>query len=125
MRETTRGRVLLVDDNVQLVAALRRGLGIVGYDVAAAHDGLTALGLAATFRPRLVMIDIALPSINGWGLARRLRAIELLRCTKLIAVSGLAEPSHRERSRRVGSDDHLQKPLKLAELVHAIDATLA
>jgi CheY-like chemotaxis protein len=117
-----RPRVLVVDDNHDFVTAAKHALELAGYEVEVATDGLTALSIAATFRPHVAMIDIALPLIDGWEVARRLRRIELLRGTALIAISGHAEPEHRDESLAAGFSEHLAKPVDLAHLTRAIAA---
>lgn len=120
-----RGRVLIVDDNRDFASLVQRALELQGYEVKIAADGLTALTIATSFRPRVAMIDIALPLIDGWEVARRLKRIELLKNTHLIAVSGHAEANHRDHSIAAGFSDHLQKPVPLAQIEKAIAAACA
>jgi DNA-binding response OmpR family regulator len=113
----SKGRVLIVDDNKDIRMSLEMGLRLLGYDVRTAEDGLTGLEQVARFRPDTVMIDLALPLINGWELARRLRRLTMLhRQPRLIAITGMGAPAHRARSVASGFDHHLLKPFTLREI---------
>ena len=115
-------RVLVVDDNVDsadMVAALLRRWG---HDPKQAHNGLVALELAADFLPDVILLDIGLPGIDGYEVARRLRDIEATRGTRIIAVSGYGLESDRAKSAAAGIDSHLLKPVDFAELRRALDA---
>jgi CheY-like chemotaxis protein len=116
----TSKRVLVVDDHVMGAQALKRALTTLGCTVRVAHDGLSALEIAAEFRPEIVVLDIALPVLNGWEVARRLRSIPLFRRPRLIAVSGLSDPVHRARSLALGFEHHFVKPYVLADLKDAL-----
>jgi signal transduction histidine kinase/ActR/RegA family two-component response regulator len=112
-------RVLLVDDNVDTVHSMTRLLKMRGHDVATATDGLEALKVAREFLPDFILLDIGLPSMDGYSLARRLRA-EGFTDTPIVAVSGYAQQSDRNRSREAGFNHHFAKPIDfeaLAELI--------
>src|SRR5688572_11268264 len=94
-----RYRVIVVDDNVDIAEWLADELSLLGYEVQIAHDGPRALELATAFEPDLMLVDIALPEMNGWEIARRLRKLELPKPPHLIAISALHQDAHRERSR--------------------------
>ncbi len=113
-------RVLVVDDYVTGAQALKTALTSLGCNVRVAHDGFSALELAVEFRPQFVVLDIALPMINGWEVARRLRTMPLFKRPRLIAVSGLGDPVHRARSLAMGFEHHFVKPFVLAELRDAL-----
>jgi signal transduction histidine kinase/DNA-binding response OmpR family regulator len=104
-----RFRVLIVDDNVDAADSLAMLLGLLGHEVDLAYDGPSALEAAGRFQPQVVLLDIGLPILDGYEVARRLRTAspELL----LIAVSGYGQESDRERSRQAGFDQHLIKPV--------------
>ncbi|CAN5791585.1 hypothetical protein BH11MYX3_BH11MYX3_08180 [soil metagenome] len=113
----SKARVVIVDDNKDIRISLELGLQLLGYDVRTAEDGLTGLERVAQFRPDVVMIDLALPLINGWELARRLRRLTFLpRQPRLIAITGLGAPVHRARSVASGFDHHVLKPFTLREI---------
>jgi PAS domain S-box-containing protein len=109
-------RVLVVDDNVDAAELLAELLRASGYTASIAHDGPVALELARSFRPEIVLIDIGLPVMDGYELARRLRG--MLDGARLIAVTGYGQQGDRDRSRDAGFDDHLVKPVSL-DVLHA------
>ncbi|HYV56899.1 MAG TPA: MASE1 domain-containing protein [Candidatus Nitrosopolaris sp.] len=105
-------RVLVVDDNVDTAESSSLLLEIEGYDVRIAHTGPKAIEIARVFAPDIVLLDIGLPGMDGYAVARALRAApELARC-RLIAVSGYGQAEDRHRSREAGFDRHLVKPVE-------------
>jgi PAS domain S-box-containing protein len=117
-----RGRVLVVDDNHDIVSVLEAFLTWKGFDVAVAYDGAMALDVARSVTPDAVLLDIGLPLIDGYEVARRLRADAGLAHTRLIALTGYGQTSDREHTRRAGFDDHLVKPVSLPQLLQALHA---
>ena len=118
-------RVLVVDDNVDAAETLAELLSAMGCDARVAHDGPAALILAKDLRPRLVLLDIGLPVMDGYEVAARLRAGGLGR-EHLVALTGYGQPEDRERSSRAGFDEHFVKPLAhetLARLVRSVAAS--
>jgi len=109
-------RVLVVDDNVDAAEMLAELLRASGYAASVAHDGPVALELARSSPPDIVLIDIGLPVMDGYELARRLRG--MLNGARLIAVTGYGQQGDRERSRVAGFDAHLVKPVSL-DVLHA------
>jgi len=114
--EMQRKRVLVVDDNVDAAEGLCMLLELLGMEVRTAHDGASGLEAAAEFTPDLVMLDIGMPDMDGFELARRLRAAHGDACPMLAAVSGWGQPEDRQRSRDAGIDAHLVKPVGLEPL---------
>lgn len=117
---TTEGaaaRVLLVDDNVDATQMLRETLREYGHELAVAHDGPTALELAASFQPDIAVLDIGLPVMSGYDLARKLREQRGAEKLRLIAVTGYGQETDRMRAREVGFDHHLIKPIALDALL--------
>jgi PAS domain S-box-containing protein len=110
-------RVLVVDDNIDAANMLRDFLEALGHEPALAHDGPTALELASTFRPDIAVLDIGLPVMNGYELARRLRETLGPDKLRLIAVTGYGQDSDRARAHEVGFDHHLIKPIELDALL--------
>jgi len=105
-------RVLVVDDNLDTAESSSLLLEIEGYDVRVAHNGPKAIEIARVFAPDIVLLDIGLPGMDGYAVARALRAApELARC-RLIAVSGYGQAEDRHRSREAGFDRHLVKPVE-------------
>jgi PAS domain S-box-containing protein len=111
-----RRRVLVVDDNTDAARSLAHLLGILGYQARAAHDGTAALAEAATFRPDVVLLDIGMPGMSGYELARRLRRLPGVSGALLVALTGWGQDEDRRRSREAGIDFHLVKPVDVAAL---------
>ncbi len=109
-------RVLIVDDNRDAANSLARLLRLWGHDVSEAHDGPTALGVAAELRPELILLDIGLPGMNGYEVAARLRADARFRGVRLIALSGYGSEQDQVRARAAGFDAHLLKPAEVGQL---------
>jgi DNA-binding response OmpR family regulator len=112
-------RVLVVDDDLDTVTSLALVLGERGYRVRTAPDGGAALYEAAAFRPHADLLDIALPRMNGFELARRLRQVGLP-ALNIICVSGCSSAADRARSRDAGCDHHILKPAEPAELLRLL-----
>jgi two-component system CheB/CheR fusion protein len=104
-------RVLVVDDNEDAREALRFLLEDEGHDVRTAGDGPGALAEMERFQPDVVLLDIGLPGLDGYEVARAIRKREGGRDALLVAVSGYGLPEDRARSRAAGFDDHLLKPV--------------
>ena len=113
-------RVMIVDDNVDAAETLHDFLALQGYDTAVAHDGLAGLALATTFAPDVCVLDIGLPVMDGYELARRLRA-QLGAGVRLIAATGYGQDADRARAKEAGFDHHLVKPISLDALMAVLD----
>jgi len=103
-------RVLVVDDNVDTVTTLASLVKESGHDVRTAYDGSAVLEAALDYRPNVVLLDIGLPGLNGFEVAKRLRQQPALQNTVLVALTGYGQESDRQRSREAGFDHHLVKP---------------
>ncbi|HUR20423.1 MAG TPA: response regulator [Vicinamibacterales bacterium] len=112
-------RILIVDDNVDSAVTLSWLLGQSGYTVEVAHDGMAGLDTAQEFKPDIFLLDIGLPGINGYELARRLRA-EGFASAHIVAISGYAHEADIERSRAAGFDRHFAKPVDFDDLVKSL-----
>lgn len=108
-------RVLVVDDIADSADSLAQMLSLSGHDVRAAHSGTTALQIAREFCPEVVLLDIGMPTIDGYEVARALRA-EHGDSILLAALTGYAQPADREAARDAGFDHHLAKPVDLKAL---------
>jgi CheY-like chemotaxis protein len=86
-------------------------LELLGHEVLVAHNGPQAIDLALSWQPELILLDIALPTIDGYAVAARLRQEEACRNTIIIAVTGYGQVDDRRRSREAGIDHHLLKPV--------------
>lgn len=115
-------RILVVDDNADTASGLARLLKLLGNDVRMAHSGPAALLEARSYRPDIVLLDIGLPGMDGYEVARSLRR-EGFDQTVIIAVSGYGDETAQQRSRQSGFDHHLVKPVDLDSLVALIRST--
>jgi len=107
----TSRRVLIADDNEDFAASLADLLSANGHDVRVVHDGQQALEVAPAFEPQVAFLDIGMPKVHGYELARRLRALpQTTRCV-LVAVTGWGQEDDRRRARDAGFDRHLVKPV--------------
>ncbi len=106
-------RILVVDDNHDAAALLGESLSILGHTVRVAGDGPSALRIAEELAPDVALLDIGLPVMDGYELARRLRVLPALAGVRLIAVTGYGQPDDRRRSREAGFDAHVVKPVEL------------
>jgi len=112
-------RILIVDDNKDLAASLARLLRILGHEVEVVYDGRKGIEIARSFRPEVVLLDIGLPNLDGYQVARTLRE-EGFHDTIIIAVSGYGQEEDRKRSREAGMDHHLTKPVDLKTISELI-----
>lgn len=115
------GRVLVVDDNADVGDSLAELLEMVGYQTAVARNGNDAIALAASHRPRIALVDIGLPDIDGHEVARRLRADPQHQGLFLIALTGWGQEDDRRRSREAGFDQHLVKPVDIDRLLDMLN----
>jgi PAS domain S-box-containing protein len=113
-------RILVVDDNVDAAVTLALLLKSLGHETCVVHDGLEALRMAIEFRPDVVLLDIGMPGLDGYEVARRLRALKRERPLRIIAVTGWGQEADRTRSREAGFDVHLVKPVDATLLTSVI-----
>ena len=116
-------RVLVVDDSVDTAESLALLLQECGHEVRIVHDGPTALDAALDYRPDVVLLDIGLPKLDGYEVAKRMRQQPALQSVVLIAMTGYGQESDRQHSQEAGFDHHLSKPAdfgKLQEILGAI-----
>jgi PAS domain S-box-containing protein len=120
-----RHRVLVVDDNHDVATSLVRVLTRVwGQEVRVAHDGPSAVEVAVEFQPELVLLDIGLPGMSGYDVARTLRGRPEFEATRLVALTGWGQDEDRRKSTEAGFDHHMVKPIEprvLGELVAGLD----
>jgi signal transduction histidine kinase/DNA-binding response OmpR family regulator len=114
-------RILVVDDNVDVVETTTMLLSLSGHAVHSAKDGLQALHAAAQFRPDVVLLDIGLPLMDGYEVARRLRQMPEMAGALLVAMTGYGQQGDRERGRQAGFDAHMLKPVDPHALARVID----
>ena len=112
-------RLLIVDDNADAANILKSLLSLEGCQVRCAYDGVSAVALAAKFDPDVVLLDLALPDIDGYEVLRRLRAATGIK-PAVVALTGYAQPSDRARMEQAGFDLSLRKPITAAAIAAAI-----
>ena len=117
-------RILVVEDHEDSRAGLALWLEVVGHTVEASGDGLSALAVARARPPAIAIIDIGLPGLSGWEVAKRLREA-FGRRIGLVALTSLQSAADRARSLQAGFDVHLVKPATGADLFRAIDSLSA
>ncbi len=122
--EANAQRILIVDDNRDAAELLSEMLQTVGHTTEVAHDGLHALRVATDFRPSVALLDIGLPVMDGYQLARRLRSESGLDQVRLVAITGYGQQTDRRRSEEAGFDAHLVKPVKFEALAEILDTLL-
>jgi signal transduction histidine kinase len=120
--ESARWRILLVEDNGDARQMLQMLLTLAGHEVDSAGDGVTGLEQALRIRPDVVVVDLGLPGLDGYEVARRLRAEGL--DLGLIALTGYGQPADRERAMAAGFDTHVVKPVEPGHLTEVIASVL-
>jgi CheY-like chemotaxis protein len=116
--------VLVVDDNSDAAHLVAEVLESLGHETRVAFDGPAALDLVVDFRPDVALLDIGLPLMDGYELARQLVALDGER-PLLIAITGYGQASDHDRSRAAGFDAHLVKPVDVDALTALVDRLLA
>jgi CheY-like chemotaxis protein len=111
VRAPVRRKILVVDDNIDMVRSMALLIRQMGHEVEYAINGYAALECAQRIRPDVIFLDLVLPDLDGWELARRMRKMPELKSVRIFAVTGTAANVHRQRSLDAGCDDHLLKPL--------------
>ncbi|HUE16420.1 MAG TPA: PAS domain S-box protein [Planctomycetaceae bacterium] len=109
-------RVLVVDDNVDTAQSLAMLLKVSGHQVRIAHTGPTALEAALDYRPNVVLLDIGLPEMDGYEVAKRIRQQPFLQNVVLVAMTGYGHDTDRQRSHEGGFNAHLVKPADFAKV---------
>jgi len=119
----TRGpqRLLLVDDNAQLLKAMVRSLERSGYETTTAKDGAAALEAFEAHKPDLIVLDVMMPGMDGWEVCQRLRDISRV---PIIMLTARANENDRITGLKMGADDYIGKPFSLKELEARIEAVL-
>ena len=126
-RDTTRKRlpdtalrILIVDDNHDAADSLERLLAMMGNHTRAVHDGEAALALIEPFEPQVVLLDVGLPRMNGYDVARAIRGMPAGANITLVAATGWGQPEDKRRSAEAGFDHHLVKPVEPARLLQIL-----
>ena len=113
-------RILVADDNADALESLARVLQLSGHEVFRAAHGRAALEIAAAQQPEVALLDVGMPLLNGYEVARKLRAEPWAKTLLLIAVTGWGQEADRLRSKEAGFDAHLVKPLDLDQLTELL-----
>jgi CheY-like chemotaxis protein len=113
-------RVLIVDDNRDAAEMLQLGLQVLGHCVFATYDGPSALALLEEAAPDVILLDIGLPGMDGYELARRIRLVDGNQAPMLVAISGYGGETDQDRTRAAGFAHHLVKPIQLEAIVELI-----
>jgi CheY-like chemotaxis protein len=114
-------RVLVVEDNRDAAESLRMLLELRGHDVRVAHTGTDGVEAAHAWQPEVVVCDIGLPGLDGYGVARQIRRNPSTAGIRLIALTGYGQLEDRRRSREAGFDEHLTKPAEPETLQQLIE----
>ncbi|MBA3254244.1 MAG: MASE1 domain-containing protein [Burkholderiaceae bacterium] len=120
VRPTPAMRILIVEDDADGREALRMQLVMSGYEVHEAIDGESGLELVQRLQPDVVLLDIGLPGLDGYEVARRLKSAQI--CPRLVAITGYGRPEDHERAMTAGFDQHLTKPVDYDELQRALES---
>jgi PAS domain S-box-containing protein len=123
-QEQRPARLLVVDDNVDAADAIATLLSLEGFEVATAHDPAGAIERALAERPDVILLDIGLPGMTGYELARKMRAHREIAGAGLIALTGYGQAGDTEQAAAAGFDGYLVKPVDVAQLRSRIDAVL-
>jgi two-component system CheB/CheR fusion protein len=115
-----RRRVLIIEDNVDAADSLRDVLAFRENEVEVAYNGPEGIAKAREFHPDVVLCDIGLPIMDGYQVARALRADDALKGAFLVALSGYAMPEDLQRAQEAGFDRHLAKPPSLEKIEEAL-----
>ena len=118
-------RVLLIEDNEQNRYLVTFLLEKNGYVVVAASDAFRGLEIARRFVPEVIVLDIQLPKMDGYAVARALREIDALRDTPIVAVTSYAMPGDREKALEAGCTGYIEKPINPGTFVAELESAMA
>ncbi len=118
-------KILYVEDNDDNVYMLKSRLERRGYTVCVATDGEQGMEMARTEAPALIIMDLSLPTVDGWEATRRLKSVEETRRIPIIALSAHAMVGDRESALEAGCDDYDTKPVEFQRLLEKIEALLS
>ncbi|HWI15738.1 MAG TPA: ATP-binding protein, partial [Burkholderiales bacterium] len=121
---SARKRILLVEDNEDAQTVLTMLLELWGHEVSTANDGLTGIACAVRDRPDIALVDLGLPGVDGYEVARRIRAAPEGRDILLVALTGYGSAAHRDKALAAGFDLHAVKPIDPAKLLEIVSGPL-
>jgi CheY-like chemotaxis protein len=119
-RPTAPRRVLLADDNRDAADTLAALLRIEGHDVTVVHDGQSALDRFDAIQPEVMLLDIGMPGLSGYDVARSVRRGTLGRAVTLVAITGWGQDSDKDRALTAGFNHHLTKPVEPEQLLRLL-----
>jgi CheY-like chemotaxis protein len=114
-------RVLIVDDNRDSADSLVTAFAVLGHEAVAAYGGRDGLARLAEVRPSLIVLDLSMPEMDGYALARAIRALPAYAAVPMVALSGFGSEADRVKSRESGFDRHMLKPFDLADLERMLE----
>jgi len=117
-------RLLVVDDERDFIDVISERLGAKGFDILRAFDGKEGIERAHADKPDLIILDIAMPGMNGYDVCRKLKLDENLKDTPIIMLTAKFQPSDIKFGMGMGADAYLTKPLELELLLHTVEALL-
>ena len=117
-------RVLVVDDERDFIDVISERLGAKGFDILRAFDGKEGLERAHSDKPDLIILDIAMPEMNGYDVCRKLKIDENFKDTPIIILTAKFQPSDIRFGMEMGADAYLTKPLELELLLHTVNTLL-
>jgi CheY-like chemotaxis protein len=120
MFTTKAGRLLIADDDPNLIEEYVLFFEACGFTIQTAADGMDALAAYCAWRPDVVMLDIQMPRMDGWAVAREIRRMSVSPAPLLLAVTGVSAPFERVASLNAGFDHHFVKPAQLPVILTAI-----
>jgi CheY-like chemotaxis protein len=120
-QDATGRRVLIVDDNYDAADSMATLIALLGHTAEVAGDGAEAVDAAARLQPHLVLLDLGLPTIDGFEAARRIRELDLPHRPRIVAITGRALDEDRRRSAEAGIDLHLVKPVATDAIIRLLD----
>ncbi len=123
-QQKTQPKILIVDDDPEMRLAMHIRLKANNFEVSFAVDGVSAVAEARRQRPDVILLDLGLPAGDGFTVLERLQGNDSLSCIPVIVVSGRDRAAHRDRSLKAGARLYLQKPVRNADLLLAIDQVL-
>lgn len=119
------GRIVYVDDDLELTRLVQGALEDEGYEVTVAHDGEEGLGTILTDQPDLIILDVMMPKMTGWEVAKYLRAREAWSDTPIMMLTGIGPNLNEMTSPLYGANAHIDKPFDIDELIVRVEDLLA
>jgi two-component system alkaline phosphatase synthesis response regulator PhoP len=116
--------VLIVDDDPNALDIVRTFLEAKGYNVATAKDGNEALGMLEDVRPALVLLDVMMPGMDGWEVARVIKNHPSFTSTRVVMLTARSDFADKHEGLRAGADDYIVKPIQLRELGERVELNL-